>query len=118
MQGIQPCDVTLLTSEVFVYGICIISVAVDGVALMLPDLALASLCKGCQRLEVVQPTTQLSWRVQICADADTPRLPKEVQEGRAHWAAWAWRASDAWALAADAAQLFKQLCPQVRPRRD
>ena len=64
---------------------------------------------------MVHPTTQLSWRVQICADAATPRLPKEVQEGRAHWAAWAWRASDAWALAADAAQLFKELYPHVRP---
>ena len=73
---------------------------------------------GCQRLEVVHPTTQLSWRVRICADAATPKLPKEVREGRAHWAAWAWRTSDAWALAADAQQLFGKLFPDVRPTAD
>ncbi len=67
---------------------------------------------------MVHPTTQLSWKVQICADAATPKLPREVQEGRAHWAAWAWRASDAWALAEDAAHLFRELFPQVRPTGD
>ena len=110
MQGMQPCNLGCVASR-----ICCVK---SYVVLTLPDLALSSLCEGCQRLEVVQPTTQLSWRVRICADADTPRLPKAVQEGRAHWAAWAWRASDAWALAAEAAQLFEKLFPQVRPRRE
>jgi len=68
---------------------------------------------GCQRLEVVQATTQLSWRVRICADVFTRRLPKEAQEGMAYWAPWAWRASDAWALTAEAARLFKELFPDV-----
>lgn len=71
---------------------------------------------GCQRLKVTHPTTQLSWRVRICADASTPRLPKEAREGRAHWAPWAWRSSDAWALAAEASQLYSEIFPDVRSR--
>lgn len=69
---------------------------------------------GCQRLEVLQPTSHLSWRVQICADLATPRLPQEALEGRAHWARWAWRLSDPWELAAKATELFSGLFPDVR----
>ena len=70
---------------------------------------------GCQRLEILQQTSQLSWRVQICADTATPRLPKEALEGRAHWARWAWRLSDPWALAAKATKMFSDVFPDVRP---
>ena len=70
---------------------------------------------GCQRLEILQQTSQLSWRVRICADTATPRLPREALDGRAHWARWAWRLSDPWALAAKATKMFSDVFPDVRP---
>ena len=70
---------------------------------------------GCQRLEILQQTSQLSRRVRICADTATPRLPKEALEGQAHWGRWAWRLSDPWALAAKATKMFSDVFPDVRP---
>ena len=70
---------------------------------------------GCQRLEVLQHTSHLSWRVRICADLATPRLPREALDGRAHWARWAWRLSDPWELAAKATKMFSDVFPDVRP---
>ena len=77
------------------------------------DCAIVS--TGCQRFEVLQPTSYFSWRVRICADLPTPRLPREALEGRAHWARWAWRLSNPWELAAKATEMFSDLFPEVYP---
>ena len=74
----------------------------------------AVLNTGCQRLEVLQHTSHLSWQVRICADPPTPRLPREALEGRAHWARWVWRLSDPWELAARATGMFSDVFPDVR----
>ncbi len=73
---------------------------------------------GSQRCEVLEQARmqarELKWCVRILADAETPRLPRVVRANDcAHWGCWAWRVSDAWALADMACRLFAQFAPEA-----